>query len=469
VDTVDVVVVGGGFGGLGAALGAVEAGARVVLLERVGYLGGCAATFERGGARYEAGATMTAGLGDDQLLGRIVARWNLDVALDPVSPAMTLRWGEAPLEVPVDRGTFVDQLCGLPGAPVAALRSALAEQGARADALWGLLDDPTLLAPGSAGAWARLVARSPGFAPLAPWVGRPLRDWLGARGLLGFAPLVRYAEALCQLTVQVGIAEAETPFALAALDFPFRGLRHVRGGIGALTAALGAAIGDVRLHTRCTGLEREGGAWIAHTRHGPVRAPVVIADLAPHALRALLGRSTPRLDALAARVETGWGAVVSYRRIADGALPDGAFHLDLVADPARPCTDGNHVLVSVSEARPGERTATCSTHVRPGDDPRGVAERASAALEATLRLRAPEIAEATRSSFPASPRTFARFTGRPGGWVGGVPRRAGLGAYRGLWPRPLLPGLWPVGDAVLLGQSTLATFAGGLRTAAAVR
>src|SRR5687768_18027263 len=36
----DVLVVGGGPAGLGAALGAVQAGARVILVERYGFLGG---------------------------------------------------------------------------------------------------------------------------------------------------------------------------------------------------------------------------------------------------------------------------------------------------------------------------------------------------------------------------------------------------------------------------------------------
>ena len=38
----DVLVVGGGPAGIGAALGAAEAGARVLLVERYGFLGGSA-------------------------------------------------------------------------------------------------------------------------------------------------------------------------------------------------------------------------------------------------------------------------------------------------------------------------------------------------------------------------------------------------------------------------------------------
>ena len=71
-----------------------------------------------------------------------------------------------------------------------------------------------------------------------------------------------------------------------------------------------------------------------------------------------------------------------------------------------------------------------------------------------------------RHELPGSPRTFERFTGRDGGAVGGVPRRAGLHHYTGMSPRPVLEGLWLVGDSVFPGQSTLATALGGVRTAA---
>jgi hypothetical protein len=42
----------------------------------------------------------------------------------------------------------------------------------------------------------------------------------------------------------------------------------------------------------------------------------------------------------------------------------------------------------------------------------------------------------------ASPRTIERFTGRPGGDVGGVPRRAGLAQDARRWPTEVARGLW---------------------------
>ncbi|HMY19003.1 MAG TPA: FAD-dependent oxidoreductase, partial [Polyangium sp.] len=91
-----------------------------------------------------------------------------------------------------------------------------------------------------------------------------------------------------------------------------------------------------------------------------------------------------------------------------------------------------------------------------------------ARMRDVLALRAPEWWNNVTFSMTASPRTFERFTGRSGGAVGGIPRRAGLGHYLSAWPRPVLPGVWMVGDSVFPGQSTLATAIGGSRVAQAI-
>ncbi|WP_437725229.1 phytoene desaturase family protein [Sorangium sp. So ce861] len=485
----DVLVVGAGFGGLGAALSLAERGAKVVLCEALRYPGGCASTFERGGYRFEAGATLFSGLAPEQLFGRWIARHGLDVAVDWIDPLVELRTPSLRLPIGRDREALVSALAELPGAPAAGVRAFFAYQARIADTLWALFDDPALLPPLGAGALVRHAASAPRYAALLPVLGRPLEGVLARFGVAGFAPLRHYLDGLCQITVQCGVAEAEAPFAMATMDYYFRGTGHVRGGIGALAWALVRAVerlgGDVRMATRVRSLEPGPEGFRAGTRSGEIRARHVIANLLPQDLRALLGAAPgalPRLDRLAIDVEGGWGAAMLYlvARAPEGASP-AAHHLELVQDPGAPFVEGNHLFVSVSgaadegRAPPGHRTLTVSTHVplaKLRALPPGRQGEYIGAIQARMReglaALAPEWSANVVRALTASPRTFARFTGRAGGAVGGVPRRAGLGHYLSVWPRPVQDGLWMVGDSVFPGQSTLAAAIGGARTAESV-
>jgi phytoene dehydrogenase-like protein len=309
-------------------------------------------------------------------------------------------------------------------------------------------------------------------------------------GVDRFEPLRHYLDCICQITVQCDAESAEAPFAMATMDYYFRGTGHVRGGIGELASALTKAIekhgGEVRFSTRVKSVERQGSLWKAETRKGDVITRAIVANLLPQDVRTMLRANIgdlPRLDTLAKQVETGWGAVMLYMvaRAPDGAL-EKPVHLELVGDGAVPLTEGNHVFVSISgpqdEGRcpPGHRTLTCSTHVplamlrdasaaQQGE----IVARIQARMREVLALRAPEWFDNVTFSMTASPRTFERFTGRSGGAVGGVPRRVGLGHYLSAWPRAVVPGVWMVGDSVFPGQSTLATAIGGTRVAQVVR
>ena len=86
---VDAVVVGAGFGGIGAALRLAEGGARVLLAERTTYPGGCACTFEFEGDHFEGGATLFSGFDDEQLFGRWIERHGIDVSFERLDPALS--------------------------------------------------------------------------------------------------------------------------------------------------------------------------------------------------------------------------------------------------------------------------------------------------------------------------------------------------------------------------------------------
>lgn len=482
----DVVVIGAGFGGLACALRLAELGADVVLCETLRYPGGCASTFTRSGYQFEAGATLFSGLGDGQLFSNWNDKWDLGVRFDPLDPLVELRTAQWSLAVPADPASFVRRFSALPGADPEALRGFLGTQRRVADALWKLFEDPSLLPPLSSRSVLRHLGQSLSYRHVVRWMGRPLSDVVSQHGLAGWEPLRVYLDAVSQITVQASSAEAEAPFAMAAVDYFFRGTGHVHGGIGSLAWALLKAIekagGKVILANRVHGIRREGQRWRVDTRHGEFQARTVVANLLPQSLSAMTKpQMNGKLRDVEASVESGWGAAMRYLVVDSQAVQGAeACHLQLVDDETAPFVEGNHVFCSISAADEherapnGQRTVTVSTHV-PMHKLREVAQEDQGAyvtaiqdqMRETIARRAPELLEHAVFEMTASPRTFARFTGRHRGYVGGVPRRVGLNHYRprALWPRQPLPGLYLVGDSVLLGQSTLAVALGGVRTA----
>lgn len=486
IPSVDVAVVGAGFGGLSAALHLAEQGAEVALFEALRYPGGCASTFQRGGARYETGATLFSGLGEGQLFARWRDRHGMRVRFEMLDTPVELRAPGLRLPVSRDRDAFVAAMCALPGAPIAGLRAFFRDQARVAGALWPVLDDPERLPPFSAAGVAFHAGRAPRYLPALRWMTSTALDVARHHGVADFGPLRIWMDAICQITVQADAATAEAPFALSTMDYLFRGTGHVHGGIGELAQALAGAIGRlggaVRLADGVRRLERDGDAWIVRARSGAVRARHVVANLMPRVVAGLLPEPPPALARLQAPVDAGWGAVMLYLQVAPEAeLAPGPHHLELIDDPASPFVEGNHVFCSVSgldepgRAPAGRRTVTVSTHVGAdrlrGRTPAEQAQRIAgiqARMRATIARHAPVLDAGVVHAMTASPRTWQRFTRRPEGLVGGAPRRAGLANYRGIWPSAVAPGLWLVGDSVFPGQSTLATALGGVRTARAV-
>lgn len=482
----DVVVIGAGFGGLATALRLSELGARVVLCETLRYPGGCASTFTRNGYQFEAGATLFSGLGEGQLFSRWNEEWDLGVRFDPIDPLVEMRTGRWSLEVPPDRDAFVSRFCELPEADPEALRGFFGTQRRVADALWRLFDDPSLLPPLSSGSVLRHLGRTFSYGPVMRWMGRPLSDVVEHHGLAGWEPLRAYLDAVAQITVQASSSEAEAPFAMAAMDYFFRGTGHVHGGIGSLawglTKAVERAGGEVLLANRVKAIHRDAKRWRVESRKGDILAGTIVANMLPQTLAAM---TKPQMNGVLADVETsvesGWGAAMLYLAVDESAVSkSAAHHLQLIDDESESLTEGNHVFCSISasdereRAPDGQRTVTMSTHVpmkklqRLSAEEQGtyVAE-VQARMRRTVARRAPELLDYATFEMTASPRTFARFTGRHLGYVGGVPRRVGWHHYRprALWPREAAPGLYLVGDSVLLGQSTLAVALGGARTA----
>jgi C-3',4' desaturase CrtD len=122
---------------------------------------------------------------------------------------------------------------------------------------------------------------------------------------------------------------------------------------------------------------------------------------------------------------------VSVSRDGDGRAPAGqATVIASVFTPARPWFQGSREAYDQAKARAEAGIAAC--------------------LEQHLGLTA----EAWMHRELSTPRGFARWTGRPYGFVGGLGQRpANFGPF-GLASRTPLPGLWLCGDAIHPGEGT---------------
>lgn len=344
------------------------------------------------------------------------------------------------------------------------------------------------------------TTRFPGTFPAAPGIaerGASVTSRPSSAGL-GDLRLRRFCDAQLLITAQATADTASWLYGAVALDLARHGTVHVAGGAGALAQTLVRRYTELggRLHfrTRAAALDRDhrgravavrdtrGRRW---PEHGPASA--VIANLPPADLCRLLGDGCP--PALRRRVEArprAWGAFTLYLGVDADAVPAGPLHHQIVA-PGGALGEGRSVFVSISpawdgtRAPPGQRAVTISTHTAVEPWWEYYRQRTAAARDGYRQRRAdyaarclslaahalPQLAahpDRVRLMLPGTPITFARFTRRAEGRVGGLPQTS-LGAA---FPAGVLPGLWLVGDSIFPGQSSAATLLGALRVARAI-
>jgi phytoene dehydrogenase-like protein len=324
------------------------------------------------------------------------------------------------------------------------------------------------------------------------WLGRRKPRLLAQLALDFFRPvsarlsqtsdrLKRFIDSQLLISAQTTSEHANSLYAAAALDMPRRGAVQVEGGVGGIAKALASAIkahgGQVLYRQRVQRVEKVPQGYRVHTRNQQFNAEQVVFNMTPPDLLSILDQGistarrlkpTPPSDA--------WGAFMLYLGIDQTAWGEKSSHHHQIIGTGELSETGSAFLSvspawDSSRAPSGRRAVTISTHTRlepwwelHRTDPDGFQARKASYQFKIRRLienQFPGLFDSADLVLPATPLSFARFTGRSTGWVGGIPQTHLLRANS---PR-IGDGLWLVGDTIFPGQSVAAAALGGLRVA----
>ncbi|ADV63367.1 FAD-dependent pyridine nucleotide-disulfide oxidoreductase [Isosphaera pallida ATCC 43644] len=480
----DLVIVGGGMGGLAAAALAARAGLSVTLCESHTGFGGCAGYFDRHDCVFDAGATALMGMGADEPLGATLG-WT-GLSFETVETPYRVIMPDRVFTARAGRDDWSEVVAKAIPIRVQAQRWFWKLQGAVGQRLFQAANGvPRLPVAQPADLWHTLGLLGPlGLASAATWA-LTVDDVLRLLGLKSVQPFRTLVAMLLQDTTQTGPESAPFANASAALQAYRFGLRRPKGGMRALAEGLATRAGelgaDVRAATKVDRVEaRDDGTFLVVTRRRHrIAARHVAFNLPLDLAAALLGRSLQgRLARDERRGRAEWSAFTGYLVFPREAVEDRAplFH-HVLRDYDAPIHDGNNVLISLSA--PGDlgyapahlRVATLSTHT----DPKVWAETTDRAaydqrkaemverMRDAFRRALPEASERLVHAEFSTPRSWARYTRRTLGAVGGPPVRRGNSNFFAVPQDALGRNLWLVGDSVFPGQGTMAVVLSAIR------
>lgn len=479
----EVVVVGGGIGGLTAAALLAARGVSVCLFERESRAGGCAATFEKLGYEFEQGASLYAAWQPGEIHERIFSELPLVAPeVHRTVPSYIVRLPDrTEIAIVEDDKQFEANLRAVfPECADAAVNfyreiEPIGEALRRvASRVYDLRTASRLRRLRATVPEARLASR------ILAGMNRTAAEHLDGTS----ARFRRFIDVQLQIFAQRASAECAYLYAAVALMLPRRGMYMIRGGAQALADRLVEAIrksgGTVRLNTtvlrlaydetgRATGVDLLSGERVEATRAIVSNLPVwdtygklVGLNRTPSELR-------HRLKSL-----HGWGAYLLYLGMDESAAAElSSEHILALTDwQEGEEYDAEHSQFMFScapawDARgpKGKRAVTVSTFTEPTqwfayhtDETEHEAQDQSR-LEACwerIHRSLPELGSRIEVIETATPRTFYEKTRRKLGMVGGVgqsPDVFGLNSLSHLTP---LPNLYMVGDTTFPGHGIAA-------------
>ncbi|MBE9127575.1 MULTISPECIES: C-3',4' desaturase CrtD [unclassified Coleofasciculus] len=476
-----VVVIGAGIGGLTAGALLARRGYDVVVFDQAFVPGGCASTFKRRGFTFDVGATQVAGLEPGGIHKRIFDELEIDLpAATPCDPACAVFLpGESePINVWRDPEKWaIERQRQFPGSePFWQLMATLFK------ASWKFQSrDPVLPPRNLWDLWQLSSAVRPDTLITLPFTFMTVGDALRIYGLYHNQRLRTFLDLQLKLYSQVNADETALLYAATALGVSQepQGLFHLQGSMQVLSDRLVAALekwgGKLLMRHTVEQIQVSGGkatgVTVRNQKTGDVwnePADEIVANVTVQNVVKLLGEEAPRgykhrID----KLPPASGAFVIYLGVDQSAIPPGCPpHLQFLYDYNGQIGENNSLFVSVSklgDGRAPERKATIIASSFTDtkrwwqgskDDydqlKQQFTEEAIARLNQYFYLKP----ETILHQETATPRTFARYTGRDLGIVGGIGQRIPNFGPFGFATRTPIQQLWLVGDSTHPGEGT---------------
>ena len=471
----DVIIIGSGIGGLVTATQLAAKGVKVLVLERYLIPGGSAGYFERQGYRFDVGASMIFGFGQQgttNLLTRALAAvgQSLETIADPVQIHYHLPQG---LEVKVHRDyeKFLQELTARFPQEARGIRQ-FYDEGWR---VFNCLNAMELLSLEELGYLLRVFFQHPGACLglvkyLPQNAGDIARRYISNPELLKFIDM----ECYCWSVVPADL----TPMINAGMVFSDRhygGINYPKGGVGQIAEKLVEGLvqsgSEIRYQARVTQILTEKGRAIGVKLANGEK--LLAKRIVSNATRWDTFENLLDADRLP-KTEKTWGD--RYQQSPSFL----SLHLGVKADLLPPGTECHHILLEdwqQMESEQGTIFVSIPTLLDPSLAPPGhhIIHTFTPSWMAAWQGLSPQnyqakkeadahrLIERLESIFPGlnaaldyqevgTPRTHRRFLGRQNGTYGPIPQRKLLGLLGMPFNRTAIPHLYCVGDSTFPGQ-----------------
>ncbi len=494
-----VIVIGAGIGGLTAGALLAKRGYQVRIYDQAIVPGGCASTFKRQGFTFDVGATQVAGLEPGGIHHRIFSELEIDLPeatyCDPAC-AVFLPGETEPINIWRDPKKWQEERASqFPGSqPFWQLMDTLFQ------ASWQFQSrDPVLPPRNIWDLWQLVKALRPDTLITIPFTLMTVLDALRLFGLEKNHRLKTFLDLQLKLYSQVDANETALLYAATALGVSQspQGLFHLKGSMQVLSDRLVKGLEKYggQLFMRHTvkeiNIDQYGASSvvISNQKTGKIwteKADHIVANVPVQNLVKMCNYIVPkhqtnpqhrfRQNLYQKRVENlppASGAFVVYLGVNQDAIPENCPpHLQFLYEYAedgkigarQTIGENNSLFVSVSHpgdgrAPDGKFTITASSFTDTNlwqncpdyaELKQAYTEKAIQRLGQYFNLNADTIVYQEA----ATPRTFARYTGRLHGIVGGVGQRIQTFGPFGIATRTPIQHLWLVGDSTHPGEGT---------------